>query len=179
MAHNKFESEWSVRLIGSWTNPFTDKRFVVLQHLDLSHNSLRKLAFDNELPLLTTLDLSHNLLDCVTGLKNIQFLSRLAVHNNRFSGLGAEFSALQKLEDLDASYNLISQYLLRYLCFSIDFGRLKSLKRIALSNNKIADLHFLNGHGQLEEAKVDSNLVSRIPEMYGLISLQHLSLKYG
>ena len=59
----------------------------------------------------------------------------------------------------------------------IEFGRLKSMKLLALNNNSIRTLEFLSGHGKLEKVCLNDNKINSIPQLYGLISLKHLSLK--
>jgi len=40
------------------------------------------------------------------------------------------------------------------------------------------ELAFLNGHGKLETVEISDNFITKIPELYGLVSIHEINLKY-
>ena len=60
----------------------------------------------------------------------------------------------------------------------MDIEKLKTIKELNASNNLIQTMDFLNGLNNLEKVHLENNNISKIPLLYGLISLKFLSLKY-
>lgn len=58
----------------------------------------------------------------------------------------------------------------------VEFGRLKSLKKLVMANNKLKEMAFLNGHGKIHHVDLSENFICRIPDLYGLVSLAELVL---
>lgn len=59
----------------------------------------------------------------------------------------------------------------------MEFGRLKSLRKLELEENQIKDMAFLNGHGKLQHVNLRQNNVEQIPELYGVLAVTYLNLR--
>ncbi len=140
-----------------------------LESLVLAGNRIQSFEFTKEAPQLRVLDVSRNGITKLSGLVMAKGLEKLDAAFNHLTSLGTEFMGLQSLSELTVSHNLLSK---------VDFGRLRSLRTLDLSDNQITVPGFLNGHGKLERADLSSNRISALPQLYGLISLRHLLLKY-
>lgn len=168
METNKFAGSLEIQFKKANANPFSSSNQITLQDISFSHNKLSKVIFMSEMYLLQKLNISDNQLLGLSNLSNVKYLSHLNISSNNLSTLNSEFAALQKLQYLDASHNSITQ---------LEIGRMRSLKHLLLTNNKIENIDFLNGNGLLEYVDLSDNQIEKIPELYGLVSLKQLFLK--
>jgi Leucine-rich repeat (LRR) protein len=113
LSENNLSAEWKIQITGAGGNIFTAQKYITIQSLDLSGNKLKSLVFESELPLLQALDVSNNILEYVSGLQNVKALTKLNLAGNKLSFLSHEMAALQLLQELDCSGNMISRYFWR------------------------------------------------------------------
>lgn len=104
-----------------------------LEYLDVSHNNIKHVDEIQLLERLIVLNLSYNQLEHLPLLNIItcRFLMKLYIRNNNLEDLEG-LECFFNLEELDVSYNCLSEYhVLNPL------GKLKSLKKVSLTGNPL------------------------------------------
>ncbi|KAJ8933887.1 hypothetical protein NQ314_013740 [Rhamnusium bicolor] len=163
-----------------------------LQHLNASHNHIRKLL-DFKAPFyLSFVDFSHNLIRTIPDLTEFWSLTQLNVSNNgiiKISGL----EKLRYLNYLDLSHNKIvtlenlNNLRIQFLILhhnaidnieeknNMDLKTLCYIRSVDLSNNNLSSLKIFQIAENVENIDMSTNKISSLLELYYLKNLRYLS----
>ncbi|KAL1916327.1 uncharacterized protein VTP21DRAFT_5944 [Calcarisporiella thermophila] len=175
--------------------PSSLQHIETLTHLDLSNNRLRDVELGrlDALRELTNLWLYNNRLETIpSGFERLEQLCYLNLSNNYFSTFPLVITKIVTLEQLDISFNKLTQ-------IPEEIGRLASLRRLLLVGNQISgslpkallNLVELRELDLRQNLITDIGIVSRLPKLEvllcdynnisvlqtGFLSLRELSLK--
>eukprot|EP00058_Branchiostoma_floridae_P003848 XP_002589336.1 hypothetical protein BRAFLDRAFT_77788 [Branchiostoma floridae] len=151
---------------------------------DWSLDSIMRLSTQmiQHLSLLEEIDLSHNVISdeavpsLAEGLGSCQKLKKVNLSHNKLSGRGDFLPPLPSLEEIDLSYNAISDEAVPGLAEGL--GSCQNLKKVNLSHNKLSDRgDFLPPLPNLEEIDLSHNIISdeAVPGLAGSLgSCQNL-----
>ncbi|XP_035665038.1 uncharacterized protein LOC118408380 [Branchiostoma floridae] len=139
-----------------------------LKKLNLSHNKLsHRIEFLPTLPNLEEIDLSHNAISDETvpglakGLMSCQYLKKVNLGHNKMFERGDFLPPLPNLEEIDLSYNSITDEAVPGLAEGL--GSCQNLKKVNLSYNKLSDRgDFLPPLSNLEKIDLSHNYISDV-----------------
>lgn len=142
----------------------------LLEHLDLSCNTIKKLENLISLPKLALLNLSHNRITTMTNMNTLQQLKMLDLSHNCISQIeGLDY--LKALETLNLEANCISKL--------TGISHLAKLAVLRLSENKVTSLEGVSNLAGLKELYVRQNEIAYLTKVDSLAQLEVLDVSHN
>ncbi|ODV83301.1 hypothetical protein CANARDRAFT_203385 [[Candida] arabinofermentans NRRL YB-2248] len=143
-----------------------------LEELDVYDNRITHISKHvNEFPNLNMLDLSFNNIKTIKHLENLTKIENLYFVQNRVHEIKG-LKQMTKLENLELGGNKISY-------ISEELLELPSLEQLWLGKNRITRLENLNNLSNLRVLSIQSNGISKLENLEGLVNLEELYLSHN
>ena len=141
----------------------------LLKDLDLSHNSIHKIANLN-LRSLQVLNISSNYVEGIEGLEELKNIEILDLHDNMIKFI-TNLQSQVKLKILNLSQNII-QYLPK-------INYLKCLEELNLKNNKISVIYEPITNSELKKLYLSNNLIDDLSKILTIPNLLELDISFN